>query len=86
MTKEQEEAIIRIVYFIRKELEKRTPMTQNNSTRRFHWDTLYAEMLDQNTNLGYEKNNDTIKNGVLQRLVDNLILRKDGEEIVFTHE
>ena len=85
MTKEQdEEAIIRIAYLIRKELEKRTPMIQGHNARRFHWDTFYDEVLDLNTNLGYD-NIPRIKDGVLQRLVDNQIVRKDGEDILFTH-
>jgi len=80
MAKEQDgETVTKIAELIRIDLGRRTPKGQ---TRRFHWDTFYTEWLDQNVNLGYE-NIPRIKDGVLQRLVDNQIMRKDGDDILF---
>jgi len=81
MTREQDEAAItEIAQLIKIELA-----TPGDNARRFHWDTLYPEVLDENRNRGYETDNVRIKEGVLQRLLDNKIVTKDGDDILFTH-
>jgi hypothetical protein len=57
--------------------------TPQGETRRFKWIDIWNETFDRLH--GIERDNPRIRDGTLQRLLDNQIVIKDRDDVVFRH-
>jgi hypothetical protein len=86
LPKGDEQAIDQATEALKTRLKSRTP---KGETRRFNWTDIWNETFDQSYPV-VDRENTRIRDGTLQRLLDNRIVTKDDPEkvsyeILFTH-
>jgi len=86
LPKGNEQVIDQATEVVKTRLKSRTP---KGETRCFNWTDIWDEAFDQ-PYPGVDRKNAKIRDGTLQRLLDNKIVTKDyqakvSDEILFTH-